>query len=281
MIGSHAVQGPVPPASRKVSARRHGPVYNGAMLRSLAALFLAAACTCTAAAPLRVGGFVVAPLVLGEPGKPLRGALRDFMEREVMPGGVALRWMPPTSLAEAYAGLRDGSLDVVLVASGEAARQPGAAPFDWNFLLTRPHLAVRDDSPLRAVPSLHRLAGLEIGWVAGPNLSPGLRKSGAKWLRAEGADWQIENLRRLRAGTLDAAYFENEYSPGYLARMAGMPIRLVRLPMPPRPFFMLYSLKARKADIARFDRVASAAFEGRRFHDFLERYQGAGVPAPR
>ena len=55
-------------------------------------------------------------------------------------------------------------------------------------------------------------------------------------------------------------------------RATGMPIRLVRLPMPPRAFFMLYSAKADKAAIERFDRVAGAAFTGRRFRDFLARY---------
>ena len=48
--------------------------------------------------------------------------------------------------------------------------------------------------------------------------------------------------------------------------------RMVRLPMPPRPFYMLYSSKADKADIARFDRAAAEAFAGRRFRDFLDRY---------
>lgn len=290
-----------PPAglsgSRSVTARAGVADYNSAMFRPLftalaapfaaplaaplGAILLAASCACSTAAPLRVGGFVVAPLVLGEPGRPLRGALREFLEREVTPAGVSMQWMPPTSLARAYASLDDGSLDVVLVASGEAARLPGARPFGWTFLKTRPHLAVRDDSPLRTVRSLDQIAGMDIGWVAGPSLSPGLRRSGARWQRAASPNWQMENLQRLQAGTIDAAYFENEYSPYYLARKAGIPIRLVRLPMPPRAFFMLYSLKADKADIARFDRAAGAAFAGRHFQDYLERYDSPGGPSPR
>jgi polar amino acid transport system substrate-binding protein len=249
------------------------------MLRSLIAVLLAGACASasTVAAPLRAGGFIVAPLIVGEPGKPLQGALRDFLEREVVPAGVPLQWMPPIALSHALDSLRDGSLDVLLLASGEAARLPGTAPFGWTYLHTRPYLAVRRDSPLQRVATLDQLAGLEIGWLVGPRLSPGLVKSGARWQLVDVPDWQAENLRRLQAGKLDAAYFENEYSPRYLASAADMPIRLIRLPMPPRAVFMIYSLKADKADIARFDRVAKAAFAGRRFHDFLDRYT-TGVP---
>ncbi|QBE65969.1 hypothetical protein [Pseudoduganella lutea] len=253
--------------------------YNARMFRPLTAflstVFLASACTAGHAAPLRAGGFIVAPLIVGEANRPLRGALRDFLEREVVPGGVAIRWMPPMSLPETVQALRDGTLDVVLLASGEGVRQLGATAAGWTYLLARPHLAVRDDSPLRGVDSLDQLAGLDIGWIAGPELSPALRKSGARWLRTTTPDWQVENLRRLQTGEIDAAYFENEYSPRYLARAAGIPIRVVRLPMPPRPFYMLYSSKADKADIARFDRAAAAAFAGRRFRDFLDRYTAA------
>lgn len=251
------------------------------MSRLLTAFLLAAVCASSLAAPLRAGGFVVAPLVVGEPGKPLQGALRDFLEREVVPAGVPLRWMPPTSLRHALDSLRDGSLDVMLVASGEAVRAPGIAAFEWTYLHTQPYLAVRRDSPLQGVQSLGQLAGLDIGWLAGARLSPGLVRSGAHWQLVDATDWQAENLRRLRAGTIDAAYFENEYSPRYFASAAGIPVRLVRLPMPPRAFFMLYSPKADRADIARFDRAAKAAFAGRRFRDFLDRYTSGGPGRPR
>ncbi|MBB3221144.1 substrate-binding periplasmic protein [Pseudoduganella umbonata] len=254
------------------------------MYRLLPALLPALLCTIAGgatAAPLRVGGFVVAPLVLGEPDKPLRGALRDFLEREVVPGGVAMRWMSTSSLPDGIAALREGTLDIVLVASGQAARQAGTATSSFTYLYTRPNLAVREDFPLRTVRSLDQLAGMRIGWVAGAALSPRLKEAGATWRRAAGHTWQLENLRLVQAGEIDGAYFENEYSPRYLAHVGGMPLRVVRLPMPPRAVFMLYSLKADKADIARFDRVAGEAFAGSRFRDFLERYTASGVPRPR
>jgi len=50
--------------------------------------------TAGAAGALRVGGFVVAPIVLGSAGSPLRGALRDYLEQEVVARGVALEWPP-------------------------------------------------------------------------------------------------------------------------------------------------------------------------------------------
>lgn len=247
------------------------------MFRPPIAALLAFACASLAAMPLRVGGFVVAPLVLGEPGKPVRGALRDYLEREVVPSGVPLRWMPATSLPQALQGLRDGSLDVLLLASGEGVRTPGTTPSSWTYLHTQPHLAVRPDSPLTAVRSLDQLAGLEISWIAGPTLSPGLQRSGARWRRVDAATWQMASLRLLQAGSVDAAYFENPYSPRYMSNVLGIPIRLVRMPMPPRPVFMLYSLKADSAAVARFDKAAGRAFAGRRFRDFLDRYTTEGT----
>jgi polar amino acid transport system substrate-binding protein len=251
------------------------------MYRLIPACLLALACAGLAAAPLRMGGFTVAPLVMGEPGQPLRGALRDFLQREVAPQGVAMEWTPVTSVPEAIRNLSSGKIDILLVASGAAAREKGAAEFRWNYLVAQAHLAVTERSALRSVPSLERLSGLTIGWIAGPRISPGLARSGAIWDRPDVPDWQLMNLRRLQMGQIDAVYFENPYSPRYYARIAGMPIRLVRLPMPPRTFYMMYSQKSNAAAIARFDRAARVAFGGRRFHDFLERYtagEGAQVP---
>lgn len=39
--------------------------------------------------------------------------------------------------------------------------------FNWSYLRTQPHLAVRRDAPLNGVQSLQQLAGMEIGWVGG------------------------------------------------------------------------------------------------------------------
>ncbi|WEF32667.1 substrate-binding periplasmic protein [Pseudoduganella chitinolytica] len=228
---------------------------------------------CAGAAPLRVGGFVVAPLIVGTADVPLRGALRDFLERRVVSQGVPLQWMPPTSLRRAMESLRNGTLDVLLLTSGATDRGPGIGTFGWTYLRTRPHLAVRRDSALRRVPSLRALAGMEIGWVAGSAIPPGLDRVDIHWQPLAVTDWQAANLRKLRAGRLDAVFFENEYSPRYYARQEGVQIRLVPLPMPERTFFMAYSLKADRTDIARFDRVASEAFSNEQFRRFLDHYR--------
>jgi ABC-type amino acid transport substrate-binding protein len=241
----------------------------------LAACLLAASLLSPAragAAPLRVGGFVVAPLIVGTADAPLRGALREFLERRVVSQGVPLQWMPPTSLRRAMESLRNGTLDVLLLTSGATDRGPGIGTFDWTYLRTRPHLAVRRDSALRRVATLPALAGMEIGWVAGSAIPPGLDRVDIHWQPLAVMDWQAANLRKLRAGRLDAVFFENEYSPRYYARQEGVPIRLVRLPMPERTFFMAYSLKADRSDVARFSQVAAAAFANEQFRHFLDRY---------
>jgi len=227
------------------------------------------------AAPLRVGGFVVAPIVMadgGNAGAPLTGALRDFMEQELVKhDGLALEWAEPTSYSRAIENLRSGKIDVLLMTSSAQDRS-GIANFKWSYLHVRPHLAVMKGSPLQRVDSLQQLAGMEIGWVANSPLVEGLDQVPIKWQLLSAADWQQMNLRKLKLGRIQAVFYENEYSPLYYARREQIDIQLIRLPMPERAFMMAYSLKSDRAAIARFDKAAAAAFAGERFRQFLEQY---------
>ncbi|MDC8760747.1 substrate-binding periplasmic protein [Janthinobacterium fluminis] len=236
----------------------------------LLCLVLAAPST---AAPLRVGGFVVAPIVTGEATAPLRGALRDYLEQEVVRrGGVELTWTAPTTFARAMVSLRDGSLDIVLLVSGPRRSKPGVGSFNWSYLQAHPHLAVRRDAPLQAVQSLRQLAGMEIGWLGGSKLPDGIDQVPIKWQLLSSPDWQLMNLRKLQAGRVQAVFFENEYSPRHFARQGKIDIQLLKLPMPERTFRMEYSLKADPAAIARFDKAAAAAFANEQFKQYLEQY---------
>lgn len=225
------------------------------------------------AAPLRMGGFVVAPLLTGDAPGPLQGALRAFMELTVVRrAGVELVWTEPTSYGRALDNLKTGKIDVLLVTSTRYDNKTGAATFGWTYLRTRPHLAVRGDSPLQAVQSLQQLAGMEIGWVGGSPLVEGLELVPIHWQMLAVADWQTMNLRKLQAGRIQAVFFENEYSPQYYARQGKIDIRLLRLPMQERGFTIAYSLKANPEDIVRFDQAAAAAFANEQFKTFLEQY---------
>ncbi|MES2262897.1 MAG: transporter substrate-binding domain-containing protein [Pseudomonadota bacterium] len=225
------------------------------------------------AAPLRVGGFVVAPIITGSGNSPLQGALREYMEQKVVGhAGVELVWTPPTSLPRAMENLRNGSLDILLLTSGSLAPYNGVAPFNWSYLQAHPHLAVLKNSPLRAVQSLQQLAGVEIGWVGGSAVMDELNGVPIQWQFLTVQDWQTLNLRKLQAGRIQAVFFENEYSPRYYAASEEIDIELVKLPLPARLFGMAYSLKANRAAIAQFDRVAAAAFVGEQFKAFLDQY---------
>ncbi|MBJ7312718.1 substrate-binding periplasmic protein [Rugamonas sp. CCM 8940] len=226
-----------------------------------------------AARPLRLGGFVVAPIVTGSPGAPLQGALREYLEQEVgRRAGVELAWTEATSLPRALENLKNGSIDVLLVSGGTLRNQAGIRVFDWTYLRSRPHLAVLRGSPLRAVDSLRQLGGMEIGWVGGSPLMAGLQRLPIHWQFVASADWQQMNLRKLQAGRIQAAFFENEYSPRHFARREGLDIVLVKLPLPATTFTMAYTAAADPAAIARFERAAAAAFAGEQFKTFLERY---------
>lgn len=240
-------------------------------LTTMVALMLAA--MTAGAAPLRMGGFEVAPIITGSADAPLQGALRQYMEQQLVRGdGIALTWTAPTSLPRAMESLRNGSIDVLLLTSGKNGDVDGAVIPAWSYLHTQPSLAVRSDSPLRAVQSLDQLAGMEIGWVGGTALNQGMDQIAIHWQFVSATNWQQLNLRKLQVGRIQGIYFENEYSPRYYAQLEHVNIRLLALPVAARNFTMAYSIKADPAAIARFDKAAAAAFAGNQFQAYLEEY---------
>ncbi|MCU7374650.1 transporter substrate-binding domain-containing protein [Paucibacter sp. O1-1] len=223
---------------------------------------------------LRMGGFAVAPLMLGGPEQPVHGALPDFIRSEIAPQTrIRFVWQPVMSFARALRSLRDGSVDVLLMYSADGAQSREIGRYDWVYLQTAPQLAVLESSSLREVGSLDELAGLQIGWVSGSKAPRELAALPIHWQPASGQNWQTINLRKLAAKRIQAAYYANPYSPVYLARQQGVAIRLVPLPMPARPFTMAYSMKTDPALIAEFGALAAKAFKGERFKQYLEAYR--------
>lgn len=247
----------------------------GMSFRKLKTLLVAAALAlplAAPAAPLKVGGFVVAPLITGHATAPLQGALRDYLEQEVVKrAGIELVWTAPTTIPRAMENLRTGAIDILLLTSGRIDT-PGIVPATWHFLRTQPHLAVLKTSPLQSVQSLQQLAGVEIGWAGGTLVPPALADIPIQWQFLTVADWQTANLRKLKMGRIQAVFFENEYSPRYYAASEHMEIHLVKLPMQERQFTMAYSPKADREAVAQFDKAAAAAFANEQFRVFLEQY---------
>ena len=229
-----------------------------------------------AARPLRVGGFVVAPIIMADSSQGavrMGGALRAFMEQElVQRAGLELEWDEPSSYRRAVENLRSGKIDILLLTSTSDTHRNGTANFKWSYLQVHPHLAVMQGAALRQVDTLQQLAGMAIGWVANAPLVDGLEQIPIKWQLLSSADWQQMNLRKLKLGRIQAVFYENEYSPRYYARQEAIAIQLIRLPLPERAFSMAYSLRSDPAAIARFDQAAAAAFAGERFRQFLEQY---------
>jgi polar amino acid transport system substrate-binding protein len=241
-------------------------------LKSLLAACCAALPLATWAGPLKVGGFVVAPLITGQATGPLQGALRDYLEQEVVKrAGIKLVWTAPSTVPRAMENLRSGAIDVLLLTSGRIDT-PGIIPTTWHFLRTQPHLAVLKTSPLQSVHSLQQLAGMEIGWAGGTLVPPPLAEIPIQWQFLTVQDWQTANLRKLKMGRIQAVFFENEYSPRYYAASEHLDIHLVKLPMAERRFTMAYSPRADKEAIAQFDKAAAAAFANDQFRAFLDRY---------
>ena len=223
---------------------------------------------------LRVGGFIVAPLMTGEAHQPIRGALPAFMLQEIAPHtDITFVWLPPMAFKRAYVGLKEGSVDLILLVSAPKDAMPTVGRFDWSYLETAPQLAVRPDSPIRAIASLDQLAGMELGWMGGSVLPDELKHVAIHWRLVYSQNWQALNLRKLALGRVDAVFFGNQYSPRYFAAKENIEIRMVPLPMPLQRFEMAYSRKTDKAMIAEFNALALKAFQGDRFRQFLEKYR--------
>jgi ABC-type amino acid transport substrate-binding protein len=243
-----------------------------ALLATLFATLGATLSLAAPAAPLKVGGFVVAPLIMGQATAPLQGALRAYVEQEVVKrAGIELVWTPPTSIPRAMENLRTGVIDILLLTSGRIDT-PGVIPTTWHYLRTQPHLAVLKTSPLQSVQSLRQLAGMDVGWAGGTLVPPPLADIPIQWQLLTVQDWQTANLRKLKMGRIQAVFFENEYSPRYYAAEENMDIHLVKLPMPERHFTMAYSPRSDKETLAQFDKAAATAFANDQFKAFLEQY---------
>src|SRR5262245_17190053 len=110
-----------------------------------------------AAPGLRIGGFEIAPLVMAGPlgGSPLVGALPEYLQSRVEPLlPFSLQWQPLMTFARGLRSLADGSLDLLMLVGSAAGSPRDYRRFDWSALQVVPHLALRADSPLLAVPRL-------------------------------------------------------------------------------------------------------------------------------
>ena len=255
----------------KPMIRRRGVLCRAAALPWLAGLSGIAGAQPGGEATLRMGGFVLAPMVTGSMHELLTGLLRVLLTRDVAPNVSShFKWLEASSLARVFVGLQDGSIDVLLLRADLPQPLEGAALFSWHTMESQATLAVPMDSKLREIRSLQQLAGLSLGRQLGSPLPAEMEGLPIKWVFPPGQNWQISNLRMTAAGRLDGSVFYNAVSPAYLVKTEGIAVRLLPLPLPPVRFYMWHSLRTDKAAIAEFDRVAGAAFRGPLFRQMLE-----------
>lgn len=221
---------------------------------------------------LRIGGFVVAPMIMGEGNTPIHGALPAYLQKQVAtPTGIRLDFSPPMSFPRSKQAVQDGSVDVILIMGGSGQGGP-ARRANWAWLQPQSVLAVRASENWPAIDALAQLAGKHIGWVGGSNLPPELLGVPIHWQPMYGQNWQTLNLRKLQLGRLDAVFFQNPYSPAYWARQEKIAIRLLPLPLPLQRFEFGYSKRADPALIAEFDQAAAKAFADEQFLRFMADY---------
>ncbi|WP_148713755.1 substrate-binding periplasmic protein [Chitinolyticbacter meiyuanensis] len=223
-----------------------------------------------------IASFSVVPYVMAEGGK-VRGALVDFFDRELAPRmGVRFVWQPPVSTPRLERGLKDGSYAMVPLLAQTAARQQQLHFASKAYVRFQPVLAVRPDSPLRAIDSFNQLDGLLLGSIAGVPLPQPLQRAGLNWDDNPEVEAELGNLRKLGARRLDAAYFSNAHAPGYYAARLRMQARVLPLPLPVQARYAVFSRTLPPgvpADLTeRYERAAALAWAPGRFERYLVPY---------
>lgn len=232
---------------------------------------------------ISVGVFTVAPYVMAGPDGP-EGALIAFFDREIAPRmGVRFRWERPTTVARLEQSLISGRVMFTPIMLRTRKREMAGIRFAGEvYIRFNPCLAVLPGHRLDAIASPADLDGMTVGWVQAGALPPFMLDKRIKLDRIGSVEWTPANLKKLRLGRIQAAYFSNHYTPQYFAARTGMKLKIISLPTPGLSLRAAFAPGTSPALLARFHRAADEAFAHDRFSAYVDRAlaAGTGVPAP-
>lgn len=237
-------------------------------------------------ASLRVGYFLMAPLVMERPdGAAVGAAVSMFREiaGDMAVDTIVLNGYPLKRLLHS---LREGALDAALALGKTPERAEIFAYPDQPFFHMRSTLVVRADHPLTSVRGPAELRGLQIAVFEDGFLSPLLRRS--EWERVPLIDSDVigRALAMVDAGRVDAFYHPERVSMEYQMHRKKWDhrLRLLPLPEPPTGLYTVFSREAAPRYLERYE----AALRGRWRPDWVETHLrralreggGAGTAGP-
>lgn len=189
--------------------------------------------SCIYATEAKVGVFVHAPLVqqATETSEPT-GPTIDYIKAMIS----AMGYTPVISvlpLRRILAGLQSGDIDITLEIGRSADRKAFLYYSDKPIYISRPSITVLTTNKLSGINSIDDLKGLKIGYLAGAELGGFFRNSpDVKFELISGDTWLRQNLEKLLAGRIDAAFDQNAVSYLDEAKKMGIIDKIKTIPLP-------------------------------------------------
>lgn len=182
-----------------------------------------------------------------------RGAAITFFEAVASRMGHRVRWIGPLPLPRLTQYLKTGT-----VVDGTVGF-PRLAPFEKFFYYSdlplymgQPIMGVIRDRPLSEIKTIDDIRGFRIGLVRSlsgrydPLIDD--HRDAVYLEELGGRNWMQQNIEKLIAGRLDALFDRQQYTMPYVAATLHMAhkIKILPLPSPPRPMFVVFSKTAPK-----------------------------------
>ena len=185
----------------------------------------------------------------------VRGASITHFEMMAAKMGHEVEWVGPLPFIRLVNALRDGSIDGCAIFGSQ---KPGLGDFvyssDKPAFLSYAVLVVRADNQLTQITSIQDVEGYRISWLDGVEPSSFLQQNLAHvqmdYIAPSDTMWE-QSLKKLLLHRIDAVHELNEFTLLAAAkemRVADQ-IKILRLPEPGEPMFVVFSKRAPKGKL--------------------------------
>jgi polar amino acid transport system substrate-binding protein len=230
------------------------------------------------AADAKVGVFVHAPLVQqatnsSEPTGPTIDYITVVLKQ--------MGYTPVISilpLRRILAGLQSGDIDITLEIGISKDREEFLYYSDKPIYISKPAITVLATNKLSCINSINDLKGLKIGYLSGAELGVFFRNTpDVKFDLISGDTWLRQNLEKLLAGRIDAAFDQNDVSYLDEAKKMGIIDKIKTIPLPGtgNKGYIVFSKKSPKgkALLDAFNKVAATGKydENTMIDDYMKR----------
>ncbi len=195
---------------------------------------------------IKMGYFELPPHSFTSKYKKATGSSIDYINQIFKKMNYEVKWIGPLPIPRYTKYLEEGTIDGGAMAAGWAKK----ICFLSNIPIfhSKPILAVRKDNPLKKINSIKDIMNYSIGWVTSHPYSKFI-KINANFLKIErinGASWQLQHLKKLIIGRIDAVHDLNAYSLAYIASKNKFrnKIKILDLPEDGEKIYVVFSKKS-------------------------------------